>query len=62
MKRWVIVTDKVMELAAFKGQFQAAQLPTPDRYDLGDWVEAVVSEDAPRVVWRVLCADVPVDD
>jgi hypothetical protein len=36
MKRWVIVTDGTVRLEQLRGQVQAAQLPSPDRYDVDD--------------------------
>ena len=59
MKRWVIVTDRAMELRDLKGQVHAAQLPSPDPYDVDDWLEVVVTDKEPRLIWRVVCVDVP---
>jgi hypothetical protein len=61
MKRWVLVTDRVVELRGRKGLVTAAQLPGPDRYAVGDWIEVVISDGAPRLVWRMLCIEVPLD-
>ena len=59
MKRWVIVTDREMPRRDFKGQVQPAQLPSPDRYDVDDWLEVEVNDAEPRLVWRLRCVDVP---
>jgi hypothetical protein len=58
MKRWVLVTDRPMELRDLKGQVTADTVPRPDDYEAGNWLEVVVSEAEPRLVWRLLCVDV----
>ena len=60
MKRWVVVTDQAMELRDLKGQVTAAAPPNPDRYDVGDWLEVLVSDAEPRLIWRVICVDVEI--
>jgi hypothetical protein len=58
VKRSVVVTDQTQELRDFEGQVAVAAVPPPERYEVGQWIEVLISESDPRIVWRLRCADV----
>ena len=58
MKTWAKI-DSTLHISDYRGTHLAASLPAPEGYDVGEWIEVVVSAQDPRIVWRFRCDDLP---